>query len=310
MKNRLHPVDRAAAARRTGLLLAACCLSLGCLAPVPARAQDREPGFPAPARTVVPQDPNGADAVIKRVRLDQRLNNDVPLDAQFRDEAGKSAPFGQYLGKKPVLLMLIQYRCTMLCSEEMKILAQSLKEMKFDVGKQFNVIIVSIDDRENAELASAYKAGWVKDYGRPGAEQGWHFLTGTKDNIERLAESIGYHFTYDPRTQQFAHPDGVIVLTPAGRVSKYFFRLNYDPGDMRLALVEASNNKIGTPLDAFALLCYHYDPVTGKYGLALMQLLRLASLATVLVMALGLVVMKGWDRHAKRRADDAPQASA
>lgn len=313
MRHPLRKVDGTVAVRRVCLLAAISSLALQCLA-VPARAQGdgREPGFPAPMAPsrVVPPDPNSPDAVIKKVRLDQQLNNDVPLDAEFRDEAGKTHTFGEYLGKKPTLLMLIQYRCTMLCSEEMKILSQSLKEMQFDIGKQFDVIIVSIDPREGADLASAYKSGWVKDYGRPGADEGWRFLTGTKENIDRLATSIGYHYVYDQRTDQYAHPDGVIVLTPSGRVSKYFFRLNYDPRDMRLALVEASNNKIGTPLDAFALLCYHYDPVTGKYGVAVMKLVRLGAIATVLMMALGIVVMKGRDRNAKRRADDAPEASA
>ncbi len=323
MMYRLQKVDGTAAVRQASLLAATSGLVLAWLTAAPAQAAAPQPASAAAAaRAAAPadsapagrrgpeQDPNGPDAVIKKVRLDQRLNNDVPLDTIFRDDSGKIVRFGDFLGKKPVLLMLIQFRCTMLCSEEMKILAESLKQMQFDVGKQFDVVVASIDDREQPALAAEYKAGYVRDYGRTGSETGWHFLTGNKENILRLADSIGYHFTYDPRTDQFAHPDGVIVLTPTGRISKYFFRLNYDPRDLRLALVEATNNKIGTPLDAFALLCYHYDPVTGKYGLAVLKLVRLGGILTVLLMGLGIVVMKGWDRHAKRRADDARHSGA
>jgi protein SCO1/2 len=240
-----------------------------------------------------PADP-AADAqakILKNVRLDQRLNAQVPLDVTFRDETGRTVALREYFGRKPVMLNLIQYRCTMLCSEEMHVLADSLKQLKFTAGDQFTLVTLSIDDREQPDLAAEYKRGYVEQYGRPGAAAGWHFLTGDKASIRRLADAIGYHFTYDARTDQFAHPDGVIVLTPEGKVARYFFRLEYPPRDLRFALIEAADRKIGTPIDALSLLCYHYNPVTGKYALAVLTLVRTASLATVALLLAGIVFM-------------------
>jgi len=233
------------------------------------------------------------EKILKNVRLEQKLDARVPLDVTFRDETGRTVALREYFGKKPVMLNLIQYRCTMLCSEEMKILAESLKELRFTVGDQFTLVTLSIDDREQPDLAAAYKQKYVQEYGRPGAAAGWHFLTGDKAAIQQLADAVGFHFVYDARTDQFAHPDGVIVLTPQGKIARYFFRLNYAPQDLRLALVEAAHRKIGTPLDAFALLCYHYNPVTGKYALAVLSLVRFAGAATVLLLLLSITWM-GW----------------
>jgi len=231
------------------------------------------------------------------------MDAQVPLDAAFRDETGKRVLLRDFLGKKPLMLNLIQYRCTMLCSQEMLVLAQSLKEMPFTVGNQFNLITLSIDHRETPELAGEYKRGYLKDYGRSGAERGWHFLTGDEASIQQLADAIGYRFVFDAPTDSFMHPDGVIILTPEGRVSHYFFRLDYPPRDMKWALVQAGNGKIGSPLDAFALLCYHYNPATGKYSLELMGLLRMAALATLLSLGLGVGVMswRGRRRDAATR---------
>lgn len=236
------------------------------------------------------------DAILKKVRLDQRLNAQVPLGTTFRDETGKIVPLRQLFGGRPVLLNLIQYRCTMLCSEEMKALAQSLKELQFTAGKQFDVITLSIDAREMPALAAEYKRGYVRNYGRPGADAGWRFLTGDNAAIHRLADAVGFHFVYDPRTNQFAHPDGVIVLTPDGKIARYFFRLEYPAQGLRLALVEAAHGKIGSPLDYFALLCYHYNPVTGRYSVAFMKILRLAAAATVLLLGMGVALMS-WRRR-------------
>jgi protein SCO1 len=253
--------------------------------------------------------PSPQDQVIKKVRLDQKLDAQVPLDLTFRDETGKSVRLGDYFGRKPVLLNLIQYRCTMLCSEEMKILAASLKELKFTVGDQFEVITLSIDHREQPALASEYKAGYLKEYGRPGAAAGWHFLTGDETTIRRLADAIGYHFVYDARTDQFAHPDGVIVLTPKGKIARYFFRLEYPAQGLRYALVEAAHNRIGTLLDYFALLCYHYNPTTGRYSLAIMKVLRLAAVATIFSLGMGMVIMNRRNRQAQQRAHTATLTS-
>ncbi len=246
--------------------------------------------------------PTAADEVIKKVRLDQKLDAQVPLDLTFRDEAGQQVPLRRYLGRKPVILNLIQYRCTMLCSEEMNILSESLRELKFNAGDQFDLITLSIDAREMPDLATEFKAGYLRKYGRPGAAAGWHFLTGNESSIRRLADAVGYHFVYDARTDQFAHPDGLIVLTPEGKIARYFFRLNYAPRDLRLALVEAAAHRIGSPLDYFALLCYHYNPVTGKYGLALMKLLRLGALGTLLLLGTGLALLGRRGRQASKAA--------
>jgi protein SCO1 len=246
------------------------------------------------------------DDIQKKVGLDQKLNAQVPLDLTFRDETGQRVQLYQFFGHKPVMMNLIQYRCTMLCSEEMNVLAQSLKELKFTAGEQFTMLTVSIDAQETPDLAAAYKKGYLQQYGRPAAAAGWHFLTGDAATIQRLADAIGYRFAYDARTEQFAHPDGVLVVTPEGRVARYFFHLDYPPRDLRLALVEAAEHKIGSPLDALALICYHYNPATGKYSLALMGVLRLAALATLLSVGVGVATMTLWDRRKTRRAIGMP----
>jgi protein SCO1/2 len=239
------------------------------------------------------------DELMKQVRLDQRLNAQVPLDLQFRDEAGKPIRLGQVFGKKPVMLIMIQYRCTMLCSREMEALLQSLQEMKFSVGKEFNLVTMSIDSRETELLAGEYKRGYLKKYARPSAADGWHFLTGDERSVRALADAVGFHFAYDAQTDQFLHPDGVIILTPKGRIARYFFRLEYPPRDMRLALVEAADGKIGSPMDGFWLSCYYYNPMTGRYSLALMGIVRMMAVATVLLLATGVGVM-GWRSRARK----------
>ena len=239
------------------------------------------------------------DQILKEVRLDQQLNAQVPLDLPFKEEdpkgVGRDVTLREYFDK-PVMLMLIQFRCTMLCTEQMNVLVDSLKELKFTAGKEFNLLIVSIDSREKPDLGAEMKESMLKRIERPGAAAGLHFLTGTDASINALAQAIGFHFKYDARTDQFAHPDGVIIVTPAGKVAKYFFSLNYAPRDMRYGLIEAARNRIGTVIDAIALLCFHYNPVTGKYGLAVVNLVRIGGLATVLMLALGVLVMKRRDR--------------
>ncbi|MGV3720252.1 MAG: SCO family protein [Actinomycetota bacterium] len=239
------------------------------------------------------------DAALKEVRLDQKLGNHVPMDVMFRNEDGKQVRFGDYFGSKPVALVMIQYRCTMLCTEEMNVLMASLKELKFTPGKEFNLVIVSIDPREDAELAMGKKISYLAEYGRPEAAKGWSWLTGGKNEIDKLAASIGYHYVYDPKTDQYAHPDGVVVITPEGKIARYFFRLEYPARDLRLGLIEASRNRIGTPLDAIALLCYHYNPITGRYALAVMGLVRGASAAMVLGICAGVVLLRRRERGSR-----------
>lgn len=290
---------RSAGVRRCPLFRWAFAAALAALALVsggPAGAQKT----PLGAADVQAAEAQGA--ALKGVRLDQKLGGHVPLDARFRDEAGKDVRLGDYFGEKPVALVLIQFRCTMLCTEEMNVLMASLKELKFTPGKEFNLVIVSIDPREDAGLSLGKKISYLAEYGRPEAESGWHWLTGTKEQIDRVADSLGYHYVYDAKTDQYAHPDGVILLTPQGKIARYFFRLEYPARDLRLGLVEASRNKIGTPLDAIALLCYHYNPITGKYALAVMNLVRMASAAMVLGLCAGVMLMKLRDRADQRKA--------
>jgi len=287
-----HRGTRAYSRRRTGWAVAG--ILLPSLAALPAGAGS------APNATAAPM--NAQDQVIQNVGLDQKLNAAVPLELPFRDETGKAVRLGDYFGKKPVMLMLIQFRCTMLCTEEMNVLLESMKELKFTPGKEFDLLIVSIDPREDAELAAMKKENYLKEYGRPEAAAGWHWLTGEDSSIKPLAAAIGYRYEYDKATDQFAHPDGVIIVTPAGKTARYYFKLNYAPRDLRFGLIDAAAERIGTPLDAFALLCYHYNPVTGKYGLALIKIMRLVALATVTLLAVAILVMSrrgtGAPRHA------------
>jgi protein SCO1/2 len=257
----------------------------------PARAQK------TPAGAADNQALDAQGAALKTVRLDQKLGQHVPLDAAFRDEDGKPVRFGDYFGDKPVALIMIQYRCTMLCTEEMNVLLASLKQLKFTPGKEFNLVIVSIDPREDADLAMGKKISYLAEYGRPQSAKGWHWLTGSKENIDKLADAVGYHYVYDAKTDQYAHPDGVIMMTPEGKIARYFFRLEYPARDLRLGLIEASKGKIGTPLDAIALLCYHYNPVTGRYAVALLNLVRGASLALVLGLCAGIMLLKLREGH-------------
>ena len=244
---------------------------------------------------------------MKGVRLDQRLDAQAPLDLIFSDENGARVRFGDYFGEKPVMLVLIQYRCTMLCNEEMNVLLDSLKRISFTPGKEFNLVIASIDPRERnmAGLASDKKQHYLEAYGRPAAAAGWHWLTGEETQIRRLADSVGFHYVYDAKTDQYAHPDGVILLTPQGKVARYFFRLEYPPRDLRFGLIEAARNRIGSPLDAIALLCFHYNPITGKYGLAVINLVRAGGVVTLVAMLVGLFVLKRRDYRSRRRVGEA-----
>ncbi|MDQ3815492.1 MAG: SCO family protein, partial [Armatimonadota bacterium] len=205
---------------------------------------------------------------------DQRLNEQVPLDLRFKDEAGKSVRLGDYFGKKPALLMPLYYRCSMLCPEEMNILIDSLKELKFTIGKEFDVIVLSIDPHEIPADAANAEQEWVQRYGR-GTTAGWHLLTGEEPAIRQLTQAIGFRYVYDATQKEYAHPDGFVILTPHGKVARYFYRFEYPARDLRFGLIEASANKIGSPLDYIWLQCYHYNPVTGQYSFAVMGVLRL-----------------------------------
>ena len=231
--------------------------------------------------SVMAQDASATPGILGEVGFDQKLDAQVPLDLNFRDESGRAIRLGDYFGDKPVILSLIYYDCPMLCTLSLNGLINSLSDLRFDAGREFNVVTVSFDPREKPELAAAKKELYVKRYGRRGADAGWRFLTGDGDAIRRLTEAVGFRFAFDPRLNQFAHPSGIVVLTPQGKVARYFYGIEYEPKDLRLGLIEASANRIGSPTDKLMLLCYHYDPSIGKYTGTILNLLRLGGAATL-----------------------------
>lgn len=236
-----------------------------------------------------------------RVAIAQKLDSQVPLDLMFRDESGKIVRLGEYFKSgRPVLLDFMYYRCPMLCSTVLESTTNTLTELKFDIGKEFDVITVSIDPRDTPEQAAQKKDHYIKRYGRLNSAAGWHFLTGADPSIKRLASAVGFEYAYDPQTDQFAHGAALLVLTPQGRVSRYFYGFEYKPRDVRLALVEASERKIATPTDQLLLLCFHYDPSTGKYSKTAMNIVRAGGLATVFSLAGFIFIMLRNERNSNR----------
>ena len=223
--------------------------------------------------------------------LEQKLNAQIPLDLTFRDETGRLVALKSYFGSKPVILVLAYYQCPNLCTLVLNALLNSVQDLKWNAGKDFEIVVVSFDDRETAALAAAKKRSYAMRYGRPGTERGWHFLTGDAPAIGQLARSIGFSFVFDPATRQFAHPSAITVLTPEGKISRYFAGIEYPPKELRVALIDASNHQSGSLTDQLFLLCYHYNPLTGKYGLVVMRIVRVAGFATVGALALFMTTM-------------------
>jgi len=227
-------------------------------------------------------------ALLDSVRFEQRLGAQVPLDLMFRDEGGAAVRLGDYFSRRPVLLVLAYYRCPMLCGLVLSGLLRTVTELSFTAGQQFEIVIVSIDPRDTPALAASKKQQYIQHYHRPGAETGWHFLTSPgAAPIAALAQAVGFHYTYDARQGEFAHPSGVLTVTPAGRVSRYFYGIEYLPTHLRYGLIEAASGKIGSPVDQLLLRCYHYDGQTGRYTLAIWRLVQLLCV----LMALGLALL-------------------
>ena len=278
-------------------------ISLGillALAVFPAFAQ---PGQPAPAQpSYTMQDGNLKPALpgaLQGVGIDQKLDYQVPLDTTFRDEAGRDVALSTFFqAKKPVILALVYYRCPMLCTQILTGLESSLKAVSFNPGRDFEVVSLSFDPKDTSELAASKKQLYLRRYARPGTANGWHFLTGDERNIKTLTDAVGFHFKYDPATDQYAR--AILILTPDGRISRYFYGVEYSPRDLRLGLVEASQGKIGNPVDQVLLFCFHYDPATGKYGAVAMSALRFAGAAFVLLCGAFLaIVFRRESRHRK-----------
>ena len=251
---------------------------------LPALGQSMTQGIMSPPANVRPPG-------LKNVGIEQHLDEQIPPELAFRDETGRSVRLGDYFGKKPVILNLVYYRCPMLCGEVLSGLESALRVLKFDVGKEFDVLTVSFDPRETPAMATKKKAEFLKRYGRPIAADGWHFLTGPQISIDALTKAAGFQYQYDPKTGQFAHSTAIMVLTPEGKIAQYYYGVEYAPKDLRLGLIQASENKIGTLADQVLLYCYHYDPATGKYGAVIARVLQLSGLATVLLLGVLMTVL-------------------
>lgn len=231
------------------------------------------------------------EEVAARAGLEQKPGAQVPLESVFYDEHGTAVRLGSFFNQKPVILVLAYYDCPNLCTLVLNGLLQSAQELRLDAGKEYQIVVVSFDPRERPALAAAKKQVYIQRYGRANAASGWHFLTGDKAAIERLTGSVGYRFAWDEATRQFAHPSAIMVLTPQGKVARYFPGIEYPPRELRLALTDASGNRVGSLSDRVFLLCFHYNPSTGKYGLLIARAIQIAGIGTVLLLAGSIVSM-------------------
>jgi protein SCO1/2 len=234
---------------------------------------------------------NSQEQIAARAGLEEKLNAQVPLDAVFQDEHGKAARLQSFFGGRPIILALAYYECPNLCTLVLNGVLQTAQELKLDAGQEYEIVVVSFDPHERPALAAAKKQIYIQRYGRAGAADGWHFLTGDQTAIAQLAKSVGYHFAYDETTRQFAHPSAIMVLTPAGKVSRYFPGIEYPAREVRLALIEASQNRIGSLGDKVFLLCFHYNPSTGKYGLLINRVMQVAGIGSAVTLAFCIVVL-------------------
>lgn len=256
------------------------------LAAAEAAAQTNAPGLqPSPT---IPS--SQMPTVLSKVSFEQHLNTQLPLDLPFKDENGRTVRLGDYFGKRPVVLTFVYYECPMLCTQVLNGLATSLTVLKERVGEDFDVVTVSFDPRETPVLAAAKKKTYLDRYNRPGTDAGWHFLTGDAASIEALTDAAGFEYVWDEASKQFAHPSGIVIATPEGRLSRYFFGIEYAPRDVKFALMESSAGRIGNAIDKLLLYCYHYDPSTGSYGFVAMNAVRAGGAVTLLAL-LGFVVV-------------------
>ena len=246
---------------------------------------------PAAAQT------EGAPGILSKVGIDQRLGESIPLDAEFLNEDGQKVTLADYFSSRPVILALVYYDCPMLCTQILNGLLGSMKGLEFSAGSEFEVVTVSFDPREGPDLARGKKQVYLDQYPRDGAESGWHFLTGDEAAIRSLTESVGFRYAWDEDTQQYAHASGIVVLTPEGTLARYFYGIEYAPRDLKLGLVEASNGEIGSPVDQILLYCFHYDPVKGRYGVAIMNIIRVLGTVSVLIIATAVLWMLRRDRE-------------
>ena len=277
------------------VLLIAACVS----AAAPVFAQLGQPGPSSPLYGARPSSGNpstGLPTALREVRIDQKLNQQLPLDLVFRDESGQEVKLGKYFGQKPIVLALVYYDCPMLCTQILNGMVTSFRVLPFQIGKEFDVVTISFDPRETAALAATKKKvylDYLPDKMHTDANNGWHFLTGDPANIERIADAVGFRYHYDEKTKQFAHASAIMVATPEGKLSHYFYGVNYSARDLRFGLIESSQNKIGSVTEQLSLYCYQYDPSTGKYGAAVMRIVRITGVITLLGIIAMIVFLRG-----------------
>ncbi len=250
---------------------------------------------------------NGRQIIPSRdVGLDQKLNGQVPLNLAFKDETGKSIHLSDYFGKKPVIINMIFYRCPGVCTLELDGMAKAFNKLKYNAGEEFDIVTVSINPKEGPSLAADKKDTYLQIYKKPTAAQGWHFLTGDQDSIQQLAASIGYRYAYDLDKEQFAHPAGLVLVTPQGKISKYFYGSDYSPRDLTMGLIDASDSKIGTPVEKILLFCLHYDAATGKYSFVVIKLLQIAAVITFVTLGGFIWMMMRWEKNRYKKMSIPP----
>lgn len=244
---------------------------------------------------------NNTGVDINQIRIEQKMGSQIPLDLTFRDETGETVALRSYFKNKPVVLVMAYYECPMLCTVVLNELTRVMKsEKRYSIGKDYEVITVSISPTETPELAAKKKENYAGAYQRAGGKSGWHFLVGDEANIKQLADSVGFNYVYDPKTKQYAHSAGVMILTPEGKLARYLLGIDYTAKDLRFALIESSKNKIGNPVEQVILYCYQYDPSTGRYGLVIMRVVQLAGIFTVLSLGTFIFMMVRAERHRSR----------
>ena len=240
--------------------------------------------FSSTATQAHDETPTDSQTVLAQIGFDQRLEAQAPPDLRFVDESGQRVRLGDFFTERPVILVMGYFECPSLCSLVRVGLLDALQEISFHAGDQFDVVLVSIDPAETPAVARRVKAETVDAYNRPGSERGWHFLTGDHETIDALAEAVGFRYAYDAQQQQYAHASGLVLLTPAGTVARYLFGIEFDPRDLRLGLMETTDNRIGSVVDQVLLFCYSYNPLTGKYTVSILRAVRIAGVGFVLLM--------------------------
>jgi protein SCO1/2 len=251
-----------------------------------------------PAQTGNPSNASQLPAALQGIGIDQRLGEPLPLDAILRDELGREVRLGDYFGDRPVILALVYYECPMLCTLELNGLLKSIRVVPLTLGADYQIVTISFDPGETPDLAARKKQEYIQQYVKEGAQRAWHFLSAEQESIDQLTEATGFRYRYDPGTDLFTHASAIMVATPEGKLSRYFYGVEFSPRDLRLGLVEASQNQIGSFVDQVLLFCFHYDPVQGKYSLVILNGLRAAGIVTVLGVLAFLWIMLRRD-HAR-----------